>query len=104
MYHVGTNTIFFLSHDKIRCIPKDPTVTYERIVIDHWPQNDDPNHVHITVSGNSIEYPYELTTRTANMVSSKIMWNSIISTPDAKFSDADIKNMYLKHLSINTST
>ena len=25
---VGTNTIFFLSHNQIRCIPKDPTVTY----------------------------------------------------------------------------
>jgi hypothetical protein len=30
------------------------------------------------------------------MVSSKIMWNSIISMPNAKFGGADIKNMYLK--------
>jgi len=26
----------------------------------------------------------------------KIMWNSVISTPSAKFGGADIKNMYLK--------
>jgi hypothetical protein len=30
------------------------------------------------------------------MVSSKIMWNSIISMPNAKFGGANIKNMYLK--------
>jgi hypothetical protein len=30
------------------------------------------------------------------MLSPKIMWNSVISTPDAQFAGADIKNMYLK--------
>jgi hypothetical protein len=34
--------------------------------------------------------------RTADMVSSKILWNSVISTKDARFAGADIKNMYLK--------
>jgi hypothetical protein len=41
----GTNTIFFLSHAEICLIPKDRTVTYARIVIDHRPQKEDPNHV-----------------------------------------------------------
>ena len=93
---VGTNTIFYLTHDKIRRIPKDRTVTYARIVIDHHSQKDDPNQVRITVGDNLIDYPYELTTRTADMVSAKIMWNSVISTPGAKFGGADIKNMYLE--------
>jgi hypothetical protein len=31
----GTNTIFYLSHAEILSIPKDRTVTYGRIVIDH---------------------------------------------------------------------
>jgi hypothetical protein len=69
---IGTNTFFFLSHDKIRPIPKDCTVTYVRIVIDHGPQKDDSNHVCITIGSNLIDYPYKLTTQTANMVSSKI--------------------------------
>ena len=30
------------------------------------------------------------------MLSSKIMWNSVISTPGARFAGADIKNMYLE--------
>jgi hypothetical protein len=92
----GTNTIFYLSHAEILSIPKDRTVTYGRIVIDHQPQKEDPHHVHITVGGNLIKYPFELTTCTADMLSSKIMWNSVISTPDAQFAGADIKNMYLE--------
>jgi hypothetical protein len=45
---------------------------------------------------NLINYPFELTTRTTDMVSSKILWNSTISTKDAHFAGADIKNMYLE--------
>jgi hypothetical protein len=92
----GTNTIFFLSHADICLIPKDRTVTYARIVIDHCPQKEDPNRVQITVGGNLIDYPFELTTCTADMVSSKILWNSVISTLDACFPGANIKNMYLE--------
>ena len=33
---------------------------------------------------------------TSNMVSAKIMWNIVVSTPGAKFGSADIKNMYLE--------
>ncbi len=65
-------------------------------MIDHPPQKEDPNRVRITVGGNLIDYPFELTMRTADMVSSKILWSSVISTKDARFASADIKNMYLE--------
>jgi hypothetical protein len=92
----GTNTIFFFSHADICNIPKDQTVTYACIVIDHQPQKEDPNRVCMTVGGNLIDYPFELMTHTADMVSSKILWNSVISTKDARFAGANIKNMYLE--------
>jgi hypothetical protein len=92
----GTNTIWYLSHADIFKIPQDRTVTYTRTVIDHCPQKEDPNRVCITVGGNLIDYLFELTTRTADMVSSKILWNSVISTKDARFAGANIKNMYLE--------
>ncbi len=57
----GTNTIFFLLHDEIRCIPKDRVITYARIVIDHRPQKDNPNRVRITVGGNLIDYCWRKT-------------------------------------------
>jgi len=91
----GTNTIKFLSREEVRCIPADRTVTYARIVVDYRPQKDDPNRVRITVGGNLIDYPYELTTRTTDLTTTKLMWNSVISTKDAKFAVADVKNFYL---------
>ena len=91
----GTETVFFMSHDEIKRIPKDRTVTYARIVVDYRPQKEDPNRVRITVGGNLIEYPGELTTRTADLTTAKILWNSTLSTPGAKFSAVDVGNFYL---------
>ena len=70
-------------------------MTYARIVVDYCAQKQDPNRVQITAGGNLIEYPFELTTRTEYLSSTKIMWNSVISTLDAKYMCVDIKNMYL---------
>ena len=70
-------------------------MTYARIVVDFRLQKTDPNRVRITVGGNLIDYPYEFTTRTADLTTSKVMWNSVISTPGAKYACADAKNFYL---------
>jgi len=51
--------------------------------------------VRITAGGNLIEYPSELTTRTADLTTSKILWNSVLSTEGAKFMGIDISNFYL---------
>ena len=91
----GTNSIFVLTHEEIKNIPKDRTVTYGRIVVDYRPQKEDPNRVRITAGGNLIKYPGELTTRTADLTTSKILWNSVLSTEDAKFMGIDIKSFYL---------
>jgi hypothetical protein len=91
----GTNTIFFLSPKQVRYTPTNWTITYGQIVIDHHPQKEDPNHVCITVGSNLINYPFELITHTTDMVSSKLLWNSTISTKGVPFAGADIKNMYL---------
>ena len=56
---LGTNTIFYLTHDEIRCIPKNRMVAYAQIVIAHHPQKDNPNRVRITIGGNLINYPYD---------------------------------------------
>jgi hypothetical protein len=92
----GTNTVVYMTHDEIHNIPKDRTVTYARTVVDFRPQKADPNRVRITVGGNLITYPGEVTTRTADMVTSKILWNSVVSTPGAKYCCADVKNFYLE--------
>ena len=75
----GTDTIQFMDHEMIDNIPADRTVTYTRIVVDFRPQKADPNRVRITAGGNLIVYPDELTTRTADLLTTKIMWNSVLS-------------------------
>ena len=64
-------------------------------MVDYRPQKTDPNRVRITAGGNLISYPFELTTRTADLPTSKIVWNSTISTKNARYMCIDIKNMYL---------
>jgi hypothetical protein len=91
----GTDCIFVLPHAKIDLIPKDRTVTYANVVVDQRPQKEDPNRVRITAGGNLIHYPGELTTRTADLSTAKILWNSVLSTPNAKFMGLDIGSFYL---------
>jgi hypothetical protein len=91
----GTDSIFIIERDEIANIPKDRTVTYARVVVDYRPQKEDPNRVRITAGGNLIQYPGELTTRTADLTTAKILWNSVVSTEDAKYMCVDIKNFYL---------
>ena len=79
-----------------KTIPADRTVTYTRIVVDYQPPKDDLNRVCITVDGKLINYIYELTNRTAGLTSSKMLWNSTISTPGASFCTADVKNFCLE--------
>jgi hypothetical protein len=86
----GSKSIFILSYDEIKHIPSDRVVTYANIVVDYRPQKSDPNRVRITAGGNLIDYRGELTTRTADLSTAKILWNSILSTPDAKFMGLDI--------------
>ncbi len=40
-------------------------------------------------------YPGKLSTQTANLTPSKLMWNIILSTKGAKYMSLDIKNFYL---------
>jgi hypothetical protein len=92
----GTNTLFVMNHEEIQQIPKDRTITYGRIVIDHRPQKADPNRVRITAGGNLIkDYPGEVTTRTADLTTSKILWNSVVSTEGARFMGIDIKSFFI---------
>jgi hypothetical protein len=47
------------------------------------------------VGGNLINYPGELTIKTADLTTSKLMWNSVLSTKGARYMCLDIKNFYL---------
>ena len=79
----GTNAYVILTLGKIKLIPKDRTVTYAQIVVDYRTMKSETYRVWITVGGNLIRYPGDVTTKTADITIYKLLWNSILLTPDA---------------------
>jgi hypothetical protein len=49
----------------------------------------------VTIGGDRINYPHDCGTPTADLMTVKMLFNSIISTPDALFMTIDIKDFYL---------
>jgi hypothetical protein len=91
----GLIQFFVMSHNKIKKIPTNQTVTYARVVADFRLQKADPHQICITTGGNLINFPGKLSTQTANLTTSKLMWNSILSTKGAKYMCLDINIFYL---------
>ena len=88
--------MFVMTHDEIRVAKSaNKFFTYANPVVDYRPQKEDPHRIRITAGGNLINYPGELSTRTADLTTSKLMWNSVLSTEGAKYMCLDIKNFYL---------
>ena len=90
----GTNTMVFIPRNEV---PEDRwrDVTYGRICANYRPEKDDPYRIRLTVGGNLIHFPGDCGTPTADMLTVKMLLNSIISTKGAKCMTIDIKNFYL---------
>jgi hypothetical protein len=88
----GTNTIKFIRHDQV---PANRKATYLRNVVADRPQKAQPRRVRWTVGGNLIDYPGDVSTKTAGLTTAKLVFNSVVSTPHAKFMCMDIKDFYL---------
>ena len=88
----GTDTIKFIPHS---AMPMDRTATYPRFVCEHRPQKTEVNRTRLTLGGNLIKYPGDVSTKTAELETIKILFNSVISTNGARFLSIDIKNFYL---------
>jgi hypothetical protein len=89
-----TKTIAFLTKQEI---PRDrrKDITYGRIVCAYRSKKKDPYRTRITMGGNLINYPSDCGTPTADLLTVKLMFNSINSKPNAKFMTIDIKDYYL---------
>ena len=88
----ATNTIFFIPITKVPCHKR---LTYARFVCSFRLQTPEPYRTRITVSGNLIDYPGNLSMKVADMTTFKILVNSTLSTPGTKWLGLDIKNYYL---------
>jgi hypothetical protein len=92
----GTNSVFVMTHKEINIAKAaGHKWTYARVVVDHQPQKEDQNRIRIAVGGNLITYKGSTSTRTADLTTSKLLWNSVLSTKDAKYMCINIKIFYL---------
>jgi hypothetical protein len=82
----GTNTMFVMTHEVIQeMLRAGKKITYANLVVDHQPQKEDANCIQITAGGNLINYDEELLVPTADLVTAKLHWNSVVSTALAKY-------------------
>ena len=88
----GTNTIIPIQQ---RDIPTGRKATYVKYVCNIRPQKTEKHRTRITVGGNLITYPGNTSTPTADMTTAKLLMNSTISQPDAKWLGIDLKDFYL---------
>ena len=91
----GTDSFMILRPEQVPLIPNDRVVTYANIFVDYRPQKDDPNCVRITARSDLIIYPGELTTIIADITTSKILCNCVLSTNNVKYICLDINFFYL---------
>ena len=88
----GMNSMKFIHKQNV---PKGKIVTYARFVADIRPQKDEPNRMRLTAGGDRLPYDGKKSTETAGLETTKILFNSVVSTPGARFACYDISNMYL---------
>jgi hypothetical protein len=90
----GTNTIKFIQK---RDVPHERRrdITYGQFVCTIRPEKAEQHRTRFTVGGDRVNYPGEVATPTADMLVAKLLFNSVISTPKAKFMTMDISNFYL---------
>jgi hypothetical protein len=91
----GTDTIFFIPrHMVLKERSKD--VTYGLITCLIRPEKiEEPNRTRLVAGGDRVHYPFDAGTPTANLLTIKLLINSMISAPGARFFTMDIKNFYL---------
>ena len=63
--------------------------------MDYRPKKSDPYRTRLTVGGNLIAYPGDCGNPTVDLLTVKLLLNSIISTPGAKCMTIDINDFYL---------
>jgi hypothetical protein len=94
-WNTGTNIIVFIKKNQV---PHNRTkdVTYGYITCLIRPEKiEEPNQIGLVAGGDRVRYPGDAGTPTADLLTVKLLINSTISTPNAKYMTMDIKDLYL---------
>jgi hypothetical protein len=91
----GTNTMRPIHPHEI---PKGRKPVYVKFVCTVRPQKEESNRTRITMGGNLIDFPGDVSTPTSDMTTAKILMNSTISDVTAKWLGMDLKDFYLNNV------
>ncbi len=94
-HNTGTNIIVFIKKNQVpQNRAKD--VTYGLITcLTRTEKIEKPNQTRLVVGGNRVHYLGDAGTPTADLLTVKLLINSTISTPNAKYITMDMKDFYL---------
>ena len=99
----GTNTIFFINKSEVPDVRwKD--IAYSRIVCDVRPQKAEVNRTRLTYGDSNFDIVLDCGTPTADLLTVKLLLNSVISTPSAIFMTIDIKKIWVTKCGHNCPT
>ncbi len=65
------------------------------LVVDYCPQKDDPHQIQITAGGDLINYKGDASVLTADLDTTKLHWNSVVSMDKVRYICLNIKKIYL---------
>ena len=76
-------------------VPHNKKVTYSCYIVNIRPEKLEIHFLRITAGGDRLDYHVNVSTHTASMEPIKTHWNSVVSTPHARYCTGVISNMYL---------
>ena len=93
----GTNTFRVTRYEDIP-VHKKGDIFHTQVVCEVRPGKDDPNRRRITVNGGDIYNAGDVATPTGSIELVKLIINSVLSRPEAKFARFDVKTFILTRL------
>ena len=91
---IDTKTMFFISKAEVPA-NRHKDITYGCIVCNDQKGKPEPNCTRLIIGSDWISYPDDCDMPTDDLLTVKLLLNSVISTPGAQCITMDIKNFYL---------
>lgn len=88
----GTKTMQMIHPAKI---PTTKKITYATMVCDYRPLKSEKHRCRLVVGGDKLPYTADAAAPAANLLETKLLLNSTISQPTARFMSIDISNFFL---------
>ena len=75
-----------------------------RAVCDIRMNKTETHRVRLTTGGNMVDYPGDVSTKTADLTTIKCHWNSVLSSPNARYMCMDVKDFNLNSVASSSAS